>query len=105
MSFGKKKAGILVYTCLKMKVSVPCKLEMPKLWPTIRKGTLRTTYSGLTAQLKYNLINCLCQGNLFNILFAWSFYCGEAFAKDNNLRGNFYFLLIIVKVNSIIMGS
>ena len=61
MCFGKKRAGMTAYICHKMKMSAPCRLEVSKLWPTIRKGTLGTTRSGLTAHLyiyhtKYSIV-------------------------------------------------
>ena len=44
-----------MFTFLKIKMSVPYEFVLSRLLPTIRRGTPRTTRSGLTAQQKvYN---------------------------------------------------
>lgn len=45
-------------TCIspKIKMSAPYEFVLSKLLPTIRRGTPRTTRSGLTAQYKYSIV-------------------------------------------------
>src|SRR3990167_5245302 len=53
----KKRSSSMMYIFHKIRMSVPCKFVSFRLLPTIRRGTPKTTCSGLTAQKKYTTID------------------------------------------------